>query len=1124
MIAHFDSPNDPAAPPLGGSGELTSAAARAGALPVPSFGEIFLERMYSVFGMKPGGRARPSTAPPKPPEVGSIAECDEEESVCAPPEEKQNEKEKGVADKSGQGREESANSFTYGMLRGDSSEFGYSNPLNKDSHSFTAADSDSTRASADVALQHRVRSIPLVRIRWSESRQEQSAIDIRRSGANDVCDNSAFVFIKPHANVSSAVGSLVRDVLSRCKIRILCEGEISAETIDSERLIDQHYYAIGSKAVLLKPRQLDMPTDKFQSAFHVSWSSVLQQDLAYNALDACSHLGVDAAGLEKAWTAAKEAGKLVKLGGGFYCGLIDTVPGKGAIYVINGFYMAMRAKFVTPGSSIHYFSVEWRSSDLSFADFRNKVLGSTDPTFAPADSIRGLICAEWNRLGLATAPNTGDNGVHASASPFEAMVERMNWLKISVADDVFGRKLLGVGITAETLLLWGRDPLVNGRSIFDTLEELNSGECIAEALVVYSKNSSATPTSRQSVIAGGKGGMKGRPSFVGRHSSVVARIPRLSSVKRVMWVDDKSSDVVTQDHSEDCDNSAFVFIKPHANVSSAVGSLVRDVLSRCKIRILCEGEISAETIDSERLIDQHYYAIGSKAVLLKPRQLDMPTDKFQSAFHVSWSSVLQQDLAYNALDACSHLGVDAAGLEKAWTAAKEAGKLVKLGGGFYCGLIDTVPGKGAIYVINGFYMAMRAKFVTPGSSIHYFSVEWRSSDLSFADFRNKVLGSTDPTFAPADSIRGLICAEWNRLGLATAPNTGDNGVHASASPFEAMVERMNWLKISVADDVFGRKLLGVGISEAALQGATFNPQIGSHSVFDVLEELNSRDCLVRALTLSAQYYSVIVSENKKSMGGSAGCGVPCSEEKEVIAYSHGDIQTQRRMTRTESEIMTRKSQSKSIVDSITDTSDSPLPNVSAYIPQVLSEAIFCGHVASGVGSVATAIAAAELYGGVAARASELDSESQFALNYWGLPPPLHIEVLVETQPGAGICLVDHQQRSQVHPVIVADSIVGVIDHHALGSATIITDRPIVMDMRPWGSSATIISHTYIMCKKRPRKCIAGVLLSAILSDTLNLLDPATTEWDKTMAAVLAEIASVADIEALANSQAKAKSG
>jgi manganese-dependent inorganic pyrophosphatase len=57
-------------------------------------------------------------------------------------------------------------------------------------------------------------------------------------------------------------------------------------------------------------------------------------------------------------------------------------------------------------------------------------------------------------------------------------------------------------------------------------------------------------------------------------------------------------------------------------------------------------------------------------------------------------------------------------------------------------------------------------------------------------------------------------------------------------------------------------------------------------------------------------------------------------------------------------------------------------------------------------------------------------------------------------PDAGICLVDHQQVSQLNKSIDVDRIVGVIDHHALQNATIVTDKPIYIDIRPWGSMST----------------------------------------------------------------------
>lgn len=66
-------------------------------------------------------------------------------------------------------------------------------------------------------------------------------------------------------------------------------------------------------------------------------------------------------------------------------------------------------------------------------------------------------------------------------------------------------------------------------------------------------------------------------------------------------------------------------------------------------------------------------------------------------------------------------------------------------------------------------------------------------------------------------------------------------------------------------------------------------------------------------------------------------------------------------------------------------------------------------------------------------------------------------------------------------------------HHALQSKTIVTDKPIYIDIRPWGSMSTIIAHTFLTHSRRPPIKVAGMLLCAILSDTLNLQGPTTTE-------------------------------
>jgi len=131
-----------------------------------------------------------------------------------------------------------------------------------------------------------------------------------------------------------------------------------------------------------------------------------------------------------------------------------------------------------------------------WADFRGSVLGPTDPKDAPEGALRGIIAAGWEGLGLKAECNGGDNAVHASASPFEGLAERMNWLALAPADDVFGKVLLAAGIPEETIKKWSSDPQVTydadtatktGKekgSIFDALEDLDYQECLDKCVAI----------------------------------------------------------------------------------------------------------------------------------------------------------------------------------------------------------------------------------------------------------------------------------------------------------------------------------------------------------------------------------------------------------------------------------------------------------------------------------------------------------------------------------------------------------------------------------------------------------------------------------------------------------------
>eukprot|EP00933_Yihiella_yeosuensis_P002528 TRINITY_DN1042_c0_g2_i1.p1 TRINITY_DN1042_c0_g2~~TRINITY_DN1042_c0_g2_i1.p1 ORF type:complete len:379 (-),score=112.69 TRINITY_DN1042_c0_g2_i1:135-1271(-) len=293
--------------------------------------------------------------------------------------------------------------------------------------------------------------------------------------------SSAFVFIKPHA-VTDEVKKLVTARFAAEGIGVVSEGAISAETIDKEQLIDTHYGAIASRAMKQKPSELAVSKkaqDEFQKAFGLSWDDALSQGKVYNLVDGAAAIGISMNDVGDKIDQLKKGVDLLKFGGGFYCGKV------GDIFIINGFYARMRAQFTVPGESIYYYEVQWDPNRLAWADFRGKVLGGTDPKTADAGSLRNDIFKGWKDLKLASEPNTGNNGVHASASPFEALAERANWLGVPMEKDYFGKAMIALGIPLSVIQSWSEDPAVmfqgKKQSLFDLLEDLDGRNCLKKS-------------------------------------------------------------------------------------------------------------------------------------------------------------------------------------------------------------------------------------------------------------------------------------------------------------------------------------------------------------------------------------------------------------------------------------------------------------------------------------------------------------------------------------------------------------------------------------------------------------------------------------------------------------------
>ncbi|MDD6351293.1 MAG: putative manganese-dependent inorganic diphosphatase [Lachnospiraceae bacterium] len=111
-----------------------------------------------------------------------------------------------------------------------------------------------------------------------------------------------------------------------------------------------------------------------------------------------------------------------------------------------------------------------------------------------------------------------------------------------------------------------------------------------------------------------------------------------------------------------------------------------------------------------------------------------------------------------------------------------------------------------------------------------------------------------------------------------------------------------------------------------------------------------------------------------------------------------------------------------------------------------------------------------------------------------------------------IILVDHNEKSQAVDGIEEAEILEIIDHHRLGSLE--TMQPIYFRNQPLGCTNTIIYHMFREKEIPIPQKIAGIMLSAILSDTLMFRSPTCTPMDEAAARALAEIADV-DIEELA---------
>jgi manganese-dependent inorganic pyrophosphatase len=183
--------------------------------------------------------------------------------------------------------------------------------------------------------------------------------------------------------------------------------------------------------------------------------------------------------------------------------------------------------------------------------------------------------------------------------------------------------------------------------------------------------------------------------------------------------------------------------------------------------------------------------------------------------------------------------------------------------------------------------------------------------------------------------------------------------------------------------------------------------------------------------------------------------------------------------------------------------------------------IIVGHTRPDSDSVCSAIAFAAFKSAEGTPATPLiqgpiNAETEYLLGRFDVPVPEQRRTVGDSD----VILVDHSERAQAPEDLSADQLRGIIDHHRIGDVE--SSNPAFYFADTVGCTATLIFELADRRGIDLDRPVRGLMLGAILSDTMILASPTTTDRDETAAAALADSLGV-DVEAFGREQFDAKS-
>lgn len=257
-------------------------------------------------------------------------------------------------------------------------------------------------------------------------------------------------------------------------------------------------------------------------------------------------------------------------------------------------------------------------------------------------------------------------------------------------------------------------------------------------------------------------------------------------------------------------NQAFGYLKPHAMACQAVVTAIGDRFELGNVQLSSMTRLDGAAVAKNGWFDRQNGRVAQYALTRDVSRLPW-TDTARNAFWVSFGEKIDDVMAeqrlvfpYDGMDRLGPMTED--GLLGLWTHFGAAeilpdlfvGRLEKPHHHDHCECghhshdLDEhhtcACHEEALYVINGFYPALRKPYADPkGAGVMTFLLDF---DQRWQDFNEVIIGDEQPAGALEESIRGFLWDRRDSLGIRI--DLFDNIIHASRSPFEALCDKLVW--------------------------------------------------------------------------------------------------------------------------------------------------------------------------------------------------------------------------------------------------------------------------------------------------------------------------------------------